>query len=101
MKIQNVTNPFYEDIQRNGIIIDVPRKTVQGRPITNPYYARIRAAGGIRIGRPRRGEKRRPTIVQSVRLPPELWKRVEAQAKREKITVSEALREGALIWLRS
>lgn len=98
------SNPFYEDVQRNGIVIDVPLPGEDPtRRSTNPYYDRIIAAGGVQIasGRPRRGEKARPTIVKSVRLPPAIWKSLSAQAKREKITLNAAIRQAALIWLRS
>jgi hypothetical protein len=102
-KAKKVRNPFYADIQRNGIIIDVPVKSLPHgkRGISNPYYARIMSEGGVRIGRPRREEKARPTVVKSVRLPPEIWKRVQQQAEREGIPLNAAMRQAALIWLQS
>jgi hypothetical protein len=105
MKKTKIRNPFYEEIQRNGIVIDVQRPGEDpNAPSRNPYYAHIRAAGGVHIyppGRPRRGEPRRPTVVKSVRLPPEVWKQVRAQAKRERISLNAAMRQAALIWLQS
>ena len=105
MKKTESRNPFYEEIQRNGITIDVLSSSDEHPgPSRNPYYARIRAAGGIQIhapGRPKRGEVRQPTAVRSVRLPIEIWKRVQAQAKRERISLNAALRQAAQIWLKS
>lgn len=103
MKKTDVRNPFYEEIQRNGIIIDVSRLNEDpSTPARNPYYAR--AAGGIHLyppGRPRRGEARRPTVVRSVRLPPGIWKQMQAQAKREGISLNAAMRQAAQLWLRA
>jgi hypothetical protein len=102
---RTIRNPFFADIQRNGITIVVPIKPLPhgARSITNPYYERIKAAGGvcIGIGRPKRGEKARPTIVKSVRVPPGVWRRVERQATRERISTNAAVRQALLIWLRS
>lgn len=101
MKKSKVRNPFYADILRNGIVIHVPSPAPhRSRGISNPYYAKIKDLG-IRIGRPRRGEKARPTIVKSVRLPPDLWKRMKAQADRERIPLNQAMRQAVQIWLRS
>ena len=103
MKKTSVRNPFYEEIQRNGIVIDVDGQS-SNEPSKNPYYASIRAAGGVHIyppGRPRRGEPKRPTVVRSVRLPPKIWEQVQAQAKREGISLNAAMKQAALIWLQS
>jgi hypothetical protein len=101
MKKTDVRNPFYEDICKNGVIVDVQGEDA-GQPPSSPYYARVAAAGGLHIpGRPKRGEVRPPTAVRSIRLPVELWKLVEAQAKREQISLNAALRQAARIWLKS
>jgi hypothetical protein len=100
-----VKNPFYERIMRDGIRIRSERQPEPGRPVTNPYYEHIRQAGGVRLrarsGRPRAGESAGPTETRSVRLPPAVWARVEAQAEREGLTVHAAVRQAVLIWLKS
>ena len=102
MKKTDVRNPFYEDIRKNGVVVDVQREDGSDQPSSNHYYDRVAAAGGLHVpGRPRRGEVRQPTAVRSVRLPVELWKLVELQAKREQISLNAAMRQAARIWLRS
>jgi hypothetical protein len=81
-----IRNPFYADIQKNGIIVDVER--------SSPDKAAV-------VGRPRRGEVRLPTAVRSIRLPKALWALVQAQARRERISINAALRQAAQIWIRS
>lgn len=99
------TNPFYQRVQREGLHIINDCAVREGISPTNPYYERIRRSGGIRLqvhrGRPRAGEKSIPTVTKSIRLPPAIWKRLEAQAKREGKTLHAALRQAVLIWLRS
>ena len=93
-------NPFYEDIRKNGVIVDVQREDDSDSPALSRYYARVAATGGLHPpGRPKRGEVREPTTVRSIRLPAELWKLVEAQAKREQIPLNAAMRQAARIWL--
>lgn len=100
MKKTEIRNPFYEDIRKNGVVVDVQPEDGSDQP--SRYYARVAATGGLHTpGRPRRGEVRAPTAVRSIRLPVELWKLVEAQAKREQISLNAALRQAARIWLRS
>jgi len=102
MKKTEIRNPFYEDIRKNGVVVYVQREDGSDQSPSSPYYARVAAAGGLHTpGRPRRGEVRAPTAVRSIRLPVELWKLVEAQAKREQISLNAALRQAARIWLRS
>jgi len=102
MRKTDIRNPFYEDIRKNGIVVDVQREDGSDPPSSNPYYERIAAAGGLHApGRPRRGEVRELTAVRSIRLPVELWKLVEAQAKREQISLNAAMRQAARIWLMS
>ena len=84
---QAIRNPFYADIQKNGIIVDVQSDAVTRRSHTP--------------GRPRHGEKRLPTAVRSIRLPKALWELVQAQARRERISINAALRQAAQIWIRS
>jgi hypothetical protein len=99
---RSIPNPFCAEIQRDGYIIDVPRPPPPGRPITNPYYDLIQKGGGIHVGRPFKQEGRRPpTAVRSLRLPKKTWRRIEQQARREKLSVNAALHQAALIWLRS
>lgn len=85
---KNCRNPFYEDIQKHGVVIDVHSEGVP--------ESRENA-----LGRPRRGEARSPTAVRSVRLPTALWSLVQAQARRERISINAALRQAARIWVRS
>ena len=102
MRKADIRNPFYEDIRKNGVVVDVQREDGSDPPPSNPYYERIAAAGGLHTpGRPKRGEIRAPTAVRSIRLPVELWKLVEAQAKREQISLNAAMRQAARIWLMS
>ena len=102
MRKTDIRNPFYEDIRKNGVIVDVQREDGSDQPSSNPYYERIAAAGGLHApGRPRRGEIRELTAVRSIRLPVELWKLVQAQAKREQISLNAAMRQAARIWLMS
>ena len=102
MRKTDIRNPFYEDIRKNGVVVDVQREDGSDQPSSNPYYERIAAAGGLHApGRPRRGERREPTAVRSIRLPVDLWKLVEAQAKREQISLNAAMRQAARIWLMS
>jgi hypothetical protein len=96
---QPCRNPFYKAIQREGITIAVKRPERAG-PTRNPYYDRIAADGGVTWGG-RAKAPRRPTSVHSVRIDPQIWKRVAAQAARERISTNEAVRQALLIWLRS
>lgn len=91
-------NPFYAEIMRDGMII---APELPARPDTrNPYYERIRKEG-VSVGRPTRDEGPRPaTTVRSIRLPVTLWKKLEAQAKREKTTINAAIRQAAQLWIR-
>jgi uncharacterized protein (DUF4415 family) len=104
MKKRDVRNPFYADIQREGIIFATPIQSLPhgNRKPSNPYYLRGEVEGmHVSLGRPKRHEKARPTRVKSVRLSPDVWKRVQAQAKREQISLNAALRQAVLIWLQS
>jgi len=102
---RRIRNPFYAAVRRDGIcFVSSSRPLPHGkRAASNPYFERVMAAGGVCVamGRPSRHEKARPTVVRSVRLPPELWHRVKRQAAREHIPVNAAMRQAVLIWLRS
>jgi hypothetical protein len=94
-------------VRSNGIRFVTPVEPLPhgDRGVSNPYYDLIEQDGGVRLrarhGRPRRGEQAGATVVKSVRLPPEIWQRVEAQAEREGLTRHGAIRQAILIWLRS
>ena len=47
MRKTDIRNPFYEDIRKNGIVVDVQREDGSDPPSSNPYYERIAAAGGL------------------------------------------------------
>lgn len=104
---RRIRNPFYERVQRDGIRIVTPTPSWPHgeRKPSNPYYERVRQAGGITLrvggGRPPKGQETGPTVIRSVRLPPQIWRRLDAQAKREGITRHAAIRQAILIWLRS
>jgi hypothetical protein len=68
----------------------------------NPYAERIKAQGiELQVGRrrPARGSEVGPTEVKSVRLPPEVWKRLERQARAEGIALHAPVRVALLEWL--
>ena len=100
-----IKNPFYASVMRDGIHIKPHRIIRPGVPVTNPYFERVQRAGGVRIrigsGRPKKGEKADATETKSVRLPPVIWKRAEAQAESEGLSLHAAMRQAILIWLRS
>ena len=85
--LSSVPNPFYADIRKHGFVIDVQSDGEEQRAPSS--------------GRPRRGEVRLPTAVRSVRLPKALWELVQAQARRERISINAALRQAAQIWIQS
>lgn len=95
-------NPFYAAVCREGITIAIAAKpSGDGFPARNPYFERVLSEGGVRFGRPRQGEARRPSIVRSVRVTTDLWKKLQTQARRERISTNEAVRQALQIWLRS
>ncbi len=102
-----VRNPFFTNVERTGIRIVTPVEPLPhgGREVSNPYYPHVGQPEGVRLrvrrGRPPRGEEAGATVIKSVRLPPEIWKRVEAQAEREGLTRHAAVRQAILIWLQS
>ena len=68
----------------------------------NHHAARI-AKEGITVqlgrGRPKKLEEVGGTSPRSVRFPDEIWKIIEARAKKKGITLHAALREAILVWV--
>jgi hypothetical protein len=68
----------------------------------NPYAARI-AKEGITVqvgrGRPKKLEEVGGTSPRSVRFPDEVWRLLEARAKKRGLTLHAALREAILAWI--
>ncbi len=68
----------------------------------NPYAARIAREGytvHVRRGRPRRGQETGPTVTKSVRLPPEVWERLQERARAEGKPLHALVRFALLAWL--
>lgn len=118
-------NPFARRVAREGIEIAVPRpprrraaaergpsraalrempeaRLPKGRARPNPYAGRL-AVEGISLpigrGRPKRGTETGRTIPKSVRLPAEVWERLDARAREAGISLHAALRAALLEWL--
>jgi hypothetical protein len=68
----------------------------------NPYAARI-AKEGITVqvgkGRPKKLEEVGGTSPRSVRFPDEVWRLIEARAKKRGLSLHAALREAILAWI--
>jgi hypothetical protein len=68
----------------------------------NPYAARI-AKEGITVqvgkGRPKKLEEVGGTSPRSVRFPDEVWKLIEARAKKKGLSLHAALRKAILDWI--
>jgi len=68
----------------------------------NPYAARI-AKEGITVqvgrGRPKKLAEVGGTSPRSVRFPDEVWRVLEARAKKRGLTLHAALREAILSWI--
>ncbi|MGA2451059.1 MAG: ribbon-helix-helix protein, CopG family [Polyangiaceae bacterium] len=68
----------------------------------NPYAARI-AREGITVqvgrGRPKKLDQVGGTSPRSVRFPEEVWRVLEARAKKRGMTLHAALREAILAWI--
>jgi hypothetical protein len=66
----------------------------------NPYAERIAAEGIVHVGRgrPLKGQETGPTIPRSIRFPAPVWKRLEARAKAEGISLHAALRAAIIAW---
>jgi len=68
----------------------------------NPYAARLAGEGytvQVTRGRPRKGSETGPTITKSVRLPPEVWNRLQERARAEGVPLHALLRVALLTWL--
>ena len=70
----------------------------------NPYAARI-AKEGITVqigkGRPKKLKEVGGTSPRSVRFPEEVWRLLEARAKKKGLTLHAALRQAILAWIES
>lgn len=103
-------NPFAARIRREGweLVHDGPSKAslrempeidrrTRGR--ASPYAKRLKARGiELQVGRGRPSRKG-PTEVKSVRLPPSLWKQLEAEAAIEGIALHALVRAALVRWL--
>jgi len=68
----------------------------------NPYAERLAREGytvHVTRGRPRKGEETGPTVTKSVRLPPEVWQRLEERARAQGMPLHALLRTALLAWL--
>jgi hypothetical protein len=75
----------------------------KARVRNNPYAARISKEGitvQVGRGRPRRLREVGGTSPRSVRFPDEVWKVLEARAKKRGLTLHAALREAILAWMK-
>ena len=68
----------------------------------NPYAARI-AKEGVTVqvgkGRPKKLAEVGGTTPRSVRFPDEIWRLLEARARKEGLTLHAALRQAILAWI--
>ena len=68
----------------------------------NPYAARIARDGytvHVKRGRPPKGTGSGPTVTKSIRLPPEVWARLQEKAQTDGIALHALLRVALLAWL--
>ena len=81
---------------------EMPEMDLSRATRKNPYAERIAREGytvHVTRGRPRKGEETGPTITKSIRLPPEVWARLERRARVEGIPLHALLRAALLAWL--
>jgi hypothetical protein len=81
---------------------EMPEMDLSRAERRNPYAARIASENytvHVRRGRPRRGEETGPTVTKSVRLPPEVWARLEERARAGGIPLHALVRSALLAWL--
>lgn len=90
------SNPFYYDIQRNGMTLVLPLAPRQRG--NRPHDDRARTEIVIQQGRPRRGEKPRPSRVKSVRLSERMWEALYASALHDHTTVNAQIRRAIEAW---
>lgn len=96
--MKKTTNPFYDDIRRNGITLVLPLA-----PRQRGKHPRDDRAGTdlvIQPGRPRRGEAPRPSRAKSVRLSDRMWEDLYARARRDHTTVNAQIRQAVDAWQR-
>ena len=94
--MKKTSNPFYDDIQRNGITLVLPLAPKQRGK--RPRDDRARTDLVIQPGRPRRGEAPRPSRAKSVRLSNRLWEALYERAKRDRTTVNAQIRRAVEAW---
>ena len=97
--MKKTSNPFYDDIQRNGITLVLPLAPRQRGK--RPHDERARIDLVIQPGRPRRGEAARPSRVKSVRLSNRAWEALYERARRDHTTVNTQIRRAIEEWQRS
>jgi hypothetical protein len=95
--MKKTSNPFYDDIQRNGITLVLPLSPPQRGK--RPRDDRARTDLVIQPGRPRRGEAPRPSRTKAVRLSDRLWDALYANAKRNRTTVNAQIWRAVDAWL--
>jgi len=66
----------------------------------NPYAAVLAAQDVVqfRVGRPSKGTETGPTEPRSVRFPSAVWRKLEARARAEGLSLHAALRAAILEW---
>lgn len=99
-------NPFAKRMQTEGWTLhheapseaslkEMPELPTRSKGRANPYAERV-SANGIELqvgrGRPKKGDEVGPTQVKSIRLPPEVWKKLQRQAKRDGMTLHALVR---------
>lgn len=83
--MKKTSNPFFDDIQRNGITLVLPLAPRQRGKRHQPE-------------RPRRGEAPRPSRAKSVRLPDRAWEALYERARRDRTTVNAQIRQAVDAW---
>jgi hypothetical protein len=94
--MKKTSNPFYDDIQRNGITLVLPLSPRQRGK--RPRDDRAKTDLVIQTGRPRRGEAPRPSRSKSVRLSDRAWEALYESARRERTTVNAQIRRAVEAW---
>jgi hypothetical protein len=100
--MKKTSNPFYDDIQRNGITLVLPLAPRQRGNCPHDDRARteivIQPGRAGRPGRPRRGETPRPSRTKSVRLSNCMWEALYEGARRDHTTVNAQIRRAVEAW---
>jgi len=97
--MKKTSNPFFDDIQRNGITLVLPLASRQRGK--RPHDDRAQSGIVIQPGRPRRGEAPRPSRAKSVRLSDRAWEDLYERARRDRTTVNAQIRRAVEAWQRS